>query len=127
MICIDSDCIIDALRGDEKAANMVIKHKDELVSTELNVFEVFIGIYLKKSEKEKLIAEDFFKDIEILSGENWGKKAAEIKSQLIKKGKEIDQNDCIIASIMLVNGCNKIITRNKNHFSRIEEIEVIEY
>ena len=40
MICLDSDCIIDFLRGKEEAIRIVERHKEELVSTEINIFEV---------------------------------------------------------------------------------------
>ena len=53
MICLESDIIIDFLRGKEKAINTVNKLKDEIITTEINAFEVFYGIYLKKEINEK--------------------------------------------------------------------------
>ncbi|MEK6856911.1 MAG: type II toxin-antitoxin system VapC family toxin [Nanoarchaeota archaeon] len=128
MICIDTDCIIDFLKEKKEAVNLVNKFKDEIVTTEINVFEVFIGLYTNDRylEEEKATTR-FFDSIEILEMKGWGKKTAEILANLIRRGNIIEENDCFIASIMLVNGCNRIITRNKKHFSRINGIEPIGY
>ena len=129
MICVDSDCLIDFLNGKEDAINIFKKYMGQIVTTEVNLFEVFFGIYIKKhvNEKDKKSAELFFDSIPILSVNDWGKNAAINLTNLIKKGKTIDQNDCFIASIILNSGFNKIITRNVKHFSRISSLEVITY
>ncbi|WP_321423581.1 PIN domain-containing protein [uncultured Methanobacterium sp.] len=49
-----------------------------------------------------------------------------IYADLIKKGKEIELNDCIIAASSLSVGIEKIITRNKEHFNRIDGIVAFE-
>ena len=129
MICVDSDCIIDFLRGKKEAVEIIKKYKDELAATEINMFEIFTGIYAKRefSEKEENEAKQFFDSLNIFYIDGWGIKAAKIFSDLLKIGKMMDQNDCFISAIMLVNGCNKIITGNVKHFSRIKGIEVISY
>ncbi|MBI2672539.1 type II toxin-antitoxin system VapC family toxin [Candidatus Woesearchaeota archaeon] len=129
MICIDSDCIIDFLRGNKEAIEVIKKYKDEIATTEVNIFEIFSGIYLRDniSEREEEITKQFFTSLNILYIDGWGIKAAKIFSSLVKEGKMIDQNDCFISAIMLVNGCNRIITRNIKHFSRIKGIDVISY
>lgn len=54
-------------------------------------------------------------------------KAAEIYDILESKGNIIDDNDILIAGIMLSNGITKILTRNINHFEKIASINVIKY
>ncbi len=128
MICIDSDCIIDFLNGNKEAKNVIERYKEDIATTEINVFEVFFGIYNKKFNKnEEEIALSFFETIKILCNNNWGRNAAKILSDLAKKGKMIGQNDCLISAIMLKNNCNIIITNNKQHFSRIDDVKVISY
>ncbi len=46
---------------------------------------------------------------------------------MISNGNLIDSNDILIAGIMLSNGIIKIITRNVNHFEKIESLEIINY
>ena len=54
-------------------------------------------------------------------------RAAEIYDVLESKGLRVDDNDVLIAGIMLTNGIKRIITKNVKHFERIESIEVLEY
>ena len=46
MILLDSDCIIDFLKAKEKAVEIISKNKDNITTTEINKFEVFLGAYL---------------------------------------------------------------------------------
>ena len=130
MICIDSSCIIDFLNGDENAKNIINKYFNEIVTTEINTFEIFLGIYQQKKidTQEEASAEAFFNEIVVLSyGIDCGRNSARLLANLKKNGREIEQNDCHIFSIMAANGCDKIITRNKKHFERIKGIKVISY
>ena len=129
MICIDSDCIIDFLAGEKEAVDILNNYKDEVVTTEVNAFEVFLGIYASKdiNKKHEETAEAFFKSVEVINISGWGIKAAKIFAKLMRQGRALEQNDCLIAAIALANGCNSIITRNAKHFSRIEGIKVICY
>ena len=130
MICADSDFIIDLLRGEKEAIDKLRKYGSNLVTTEISVFEVFYGIFSKKiiSKHEDSSASSFFNDIDVLSlGQGAGKLSAKIYSDLVKKGKIIEQNDCLISSIMIKNDCDTILTRNVKHFKRIKGIKVEEY
>ena len=68
MICLDSDFIIDYLKGKKEVVAALEKHEETLVTTEINVFEIFFGIYRNKefSERERLVARDFFGSLEVL-------------------------------------------------------------
>ncbi|MFH1425708.1 MAG: type II toxin-antitoxin system VapC family toxin [archaeon] len=130
MICLDSDCIIDFLKGKKEAIEAIKRYNNQLFTTEINLFEIFFGIYNQKeiSEKEKLTAEEFFDAISTFSfSRGCGEISARILSSLEKKGLRIDQNDAFTASIILRNGFDKILTRNKKHFSRIKNLKVITY
>lgn len=130
MICIDSDCIIDFLKGKKEAIEIVNQYKDEITTTEINIFEVFFGVYSRKQtdKEEEESTRLFFDSMEILdSNKRWGIRAAKILGNLVKEGKVIEQNDSLIASIMLSNDCNKIVTKNEKHFSKIKGIEVMTY
>lgn len=130
MICIDSDGIIDYLKGKKEAIEIIREYANEIVTTELNVFEIFYGIYANKnfSEKEEASANAFFNSIKVLPFDKpCGKIAAKIFASLSLIGKPIEQNDCFIAAIILRNGFDSIITRNKEHYSRIKDLKVISY
>lgn len=129
MKCLDSSIIIDILKGIDDATSKIEKLGDEeICSTIINLIEISIGVYLKKDINyeeqinkvqtlfDKLYLLNFNYDSAILS--------AKIAADLIKDGKQIDANDCSIAAIMLANGINTIITRDKEHFRRIKGIKV---
>lgn len=94
-----------------------------------SIFLVFFGLYAnnKTAKGEEERTELFFDTIQILQLGGWGKIAAKTLRKLIRKGELVEQNDCLISAIMMANSCNKIITRNKKHYLRIEGIEVITY
>jgi predicted nucleic acid-binding protein len=54
-------------------------------------------------------------------------KTAKIYDVLESQGKTIDDNDILIAGIMLANGIKKLITKNVRYFERIVDIELITY
>ena len=54
-------------------------------------------------------------------------KAGEIAASLMTEGKKIEETDCMIAAIAIVNGIDKIVTANKAHYERITGIKVITY
>ena len=90
MICLDSSCIIDFLNGNENARNIVFKHINEAVTTEINAFEIFLGIYQQKdiNPQEEATAESFFNQIVVLSyGKDCGRNSAKLLSNLKKDGK----------------------------------------
>ena len=130
MICLDTDVIIDYLKGKQDAVDVIKEYAGEVITTELNVFEVFHGIYLRNYsiEKEKEIADSFFNSLDVLPfDEGCGELGAKITAELVKKGKLIEQNDCLIAAIILKSRFDKIITKNNKHFSRIRGLKVIGY
>lgn len=130
MICLDSDFIIDFLKGKPSAVKFAQEHSDSFVTTEINVFEIFLGVFNKQfiGERERKFAEEFFDSIPKLPfGKNCGKLSAKLISNLIKSGKTISQNDVLIASILLENNVDSIVTGNSKHFSEIKGIKVISY
>ena len=48
-----------------------------------------------------------------------------IYAELMKKGEEIELNDCLIAATSLSLGIHEIVTRNIDHFNRIENIRAV--
>jgi len=44
---------------------------------------------------------------------------------LMKKGEEIELNDCPIAATSLSLGIHEIVTRDTDHFNRIENIRAV--
>ena len=131
MKALDSTFIIDFLRNDAKAIKKATEIQQELiVTTAINHFEVLLGIHLSKENKERRLQsfEEFMENIAIYPLDTKAsKKASEVAATLIKSGKTIEELDYLIAGILLNNSCTTIITRNTDHFKRIEGINVESY
>lgn len=135
MIMLDTAACIDYLNGDPNIEEVIFQSNQILNTTTITVYEINIGL----ERTRRKISEERYKSlykkwIEFLSGLQIyslgikeAQKAAQVYDKLDIKGEKIDDNDILIAGIMLSNGIKKILTRNKSHFERIEGIEVIEY
>ena len=129
MICLDSSFIIDFIRNDENAILKLDSLKHEvLVTTGINVFEVFFGLYAKGRHKDIDHIKEFFDNLNIIDlTRDSAMIASKIGADLVKTGKIIELNDILISGIIIANGCNKVLTKNKEHFSRINGLNVISY
>jgi len=127
-VFIDTSIFVDCLR-----TNSVTSSKDFLETLEgsnngftssIVVAELSVGAYLSKKtdalEKTlKIISTtsviDLDKEIAILGGK--------IYSNLIREGKEIELNDCLIAATAVSYGIKKVVTRNIDHFNKIKDLK----
>jgi predicted nucleic acid-binding protein len=130
MIGIDTSAIIDMFKEEKLLLEVLKNINDEIISTIVNYQEVLFGLDLLNPKHliEFNYYESFFNEMEIMSlSKKASQKSAEISWYLKKKGIIIDNFDCMVAGILLVNGINEIITRNKKHFEHIPGLKVISY
>lgn len=135
MIILDTNACIDYLNGSDEIQKVITEQEDFIYITSITVYEVKIGLErTKRKISEKRYNElykiwvEFISSMEIFTlGYKEAEKAAEIYDILELKGNGIDDNDILIAGIMLSNGITKIITRNVKHFEKIETLEIIKY
>lgn len=130
MIGLDTTAIIDLFREDLNLKEILEKIDEPLVTTELNYIELVFGIdhENKRAQLEEEYYDEFFNSILSFNiTRQVSKKASQIFWNLKKIGRTIEQIDCVIAGILLTNGVQKIITRNKKHFENIKGLEVISY
>jgi tRNA(fMet)-specific endonuclease VapC len=130
-VCLDTTLLIDHLRGLPDAVQKSSELKEAasyLCTTSINAFELYIGAERSRHPRGLAALEGLLADIQILTfGKDAAQKAASIIANLMRKGKTIEMRDALIAGCMLKNGCTSIVTRNVSDFSRIEEMQVIEY
>lgn len=128
MYCLDTNIIIDFLRGNEESINGVktILMKGEIFITPISLCEIYKGIYLYDNIEEELrIFDEVLTWLNILDFNKevckaFGKEYARLK----KIGKLTQEFDLMIASFVKVNNLI-LITRNKKHFENINiKIEV---
>lgn len=121
--CIDTNIIIDYLRGDVTLQKKIALEKNNLYITHITLCELYKGAYLDKDPAkvipflqrflQTLRVIDFTEEACILYGR--------IHAELRKKGKPTPEGDIMIASVALSNDC-VMVTRNKKHFASIPEL-----
>ncbi len=129
---VDTTFLIDLLRGDATARQKAIELDQEgtVCTTEANVYELVQGISHKAPDKERAMRE-----LEMLLvrlsvfplGREAATRAGQISARLMAEGRMTDDVDCLVAGILLANGCETIVTRNVKHFERISELAVERY
>ena len=128
MILLDSTFLIDLIRG-KKETLKIINSKESLLTTQINMYEVIKGLFLKNITSSKFVEIiEMFNNIKVLPLDDSAViKSAEIYADLTKKGIEIHNFDCIIAGTALSKGINTIVTKNADHFKRIKELKIEAY
>lgn len=130
--CLDTTILVDLERGRQSAYDLIeslVSKSYILVTTAVNVFEMSYGAH--KSMKSKKNLEGLIALIEDLAIWDFNKESGFLSGKLLheaeSKGETIGFRDIFIASIALVNGCQRVVTRNKKDFERIPGIRVIAY
>lgn len=125
--CLDTNIIIDVLRGDEslrsKIASLAPEH---LCVTPLILAELFKGAYLAERQAEALkLVEEFTHSMDALE---FTEQACKIYGQryaeLAKQGKLAQEFDLMIASIAIAHNA-ALITRNSKDFVNIKGLKVV--
>ncbi len=131
MYCADTTFLIDILKQNPDAAALAHKIEGEyLITTAINSFELLSGAYGELHRHPAAVdkAHELLEVFSVLPLTQEGiERAAQAMGELLRKGRPIEASDCLAIGISLSHGCKKIITRNKEHFARIPDIEVITY
>lgn len=128
MYCLDTDVIVDFLRGKHATAEKIKKISSALTTTCLNVCELYKGAYLSKMpENEKAIIDEFLKKINILNFDNkscdlYGRNFALLRG----RGRPTQELDLLIACMCISNN-QILVTGNKKHFSNIPDLKLDEW
>jgi len=121
MYLIDSDFLIDFLKNKKETVSLISSlNSGELHVSIVSVGEILEGVPQKEIKKYLKFFSNFIIiniDIPIII------KFAEIRRELRKKGKLLDNFDLLIASTCLSRNL-KLITGNKKHFNRINGLKI---
>ena len=126
MYLIDTDHIIDYLKGKEGTVNLLQSLFSEgLYISIISVAEIYEGIEgSKNKQRTEESFEDFLEGAIVLSiNKEVCKKFGEIRNDLRKRGELIGDFDILIASTAITSNL-QIITDNKSHFSKIKEARI---
>jgi tRNA(fMet)-specific endonuclease VapC len=124
LIVIDTDVIIDFFVDIAPGAEVVSEliSREEAALTSVSVFELYAGVKGKRRLRqiETLIRDLVIFPLDVVEAAMAGK----IYTQLKSKGQSIGTHDIFIASICIGNAL-PLYTRNVDHFSRIEGIQIV--
>lgn len=129
---LDTTVLIDALREDSGLQRLLPDLDEEgVATTEVNVFETLLGIYFDGGPRLSLRLDKthaMLQDLLILPLERGGAdRAAQIAAQLARDGRTIATGDALIAGILLDHGIQTIVTRDAEHFRRVQGLKVETY
>lgn len=123
--------IIDALRGDEDAIRYLDlierENRPERVSS-MTVLELYEAVPRLNApeERRRAILDVLDTRHSVVADGTVMPKAGKVSGSLRARGEEIDREDRIIGATALLND-DPVATRNRNHFERIDGIDVETY
>lgn len=120
MTVLDTDFLISILRG-KGASEITVDMIGDPKTTTINVFELYYGAKRSTKSEEALVkTNSLLKSMDILGFDRSAAlMAADIHAKLMNSGKTLDIQDVLIAGIVMANN-EEILTRNSEHFGRIE-------
>lgn len=125
---LDTSVIIDYLRGRGETVSTIEKLDGEVCSSFICLAELFEGVAREKESgpvEEKILG--FFGTFFEVFGldEDISRRFGEIRALLKNKGKILEDLDIFIAATCLANDL-VLVTGNKKHFSRVENLPIRE-
>ncbi|HLC84987.1 MAG TPA: type II toxin-antitoxin system VapC family toxin [Candidatus Nanoarchaeia archaeon] len=126
MIGLDSTFIIDLINGHAGARRRAQEIGDEpILVSSVAAFEIMLGIFQRNTPREPF--DEFLDNSDVIDVDrSVANKAAQLQSQLFKKGRPISIADLLIVASYLQNGCNRVLTRDAR-FDQIPGIVVERY
>jgi predicted nucleic acid-binding protein len=125
VIVVDSDVLIDALRGREPAATRIAVGLDSaaLATTTITAFELLGGARTRRTREhvERLLAGLSIFPFDADAAEA----AAAARRTLEREGQPIGMADYLIAGICLARS-TELLTRNRDHFERVPGLRLAE-
>lgn len=128
-VVLDTDVLVDFLRGKESAIQLVRKLKEErydIATTSINIFELSWGAYKLGKNRVRNVEELTDRLIILNLTAKEAIRAGEEIAYLESIGLAIDVRDLLIGVIARENGY-AVITGSIRHFNRIRGLEVLQY
>lgn len=131
MTLADTSFLVDVLRGDQAAQDLLQQWSDEGwgVSTSIvSLFELHRGLAMVDWPPKQLEAiKQVLQGLPLLPlDEEAAIIGGQLAGALYKQGNAIDPEDCMIAGIAVRNATS-VVTRNVKHFERVVGLQVQSY
>ena len=112
----------------EKTIRQLLQSGEILVTSRVNIAEIYCGVELASDRPNELKAmRDFLAWIGVLElDDKAARHFAMIRAELQRRGKMVGDMDTLIGGIALANG-HSVVTRNVSHFTPMPGVKVIGY
>ena len=138
VLFVDTDVLIGILHESIDSVDLasIFSQYEQIATTSANIYELYFGYYQleyskqkvskKKLEHERQALNNLVQDLIVYNmTSQTAIKSAEIYHQLVSQGKQIENFDCIIASIIIKSSHSDLLTGNINHFKRIKGLNLL--
>lgn len=126
-ICLDTNIVIDILRGNRETKEKINKlNRERFYTNPIIISELFKGAYGTNNPQEHITeVEDILLSLEVLPfNQEVCKIYGKIYQDLKKIGKPTNEFDLMIGCISLANNAT-LITRNPKDFANIKGLKII--
>jgi predicted nucleic acid-binding protein len=127
---LDTTFLVDLLHGSETVSERVtdLDTSGTPFVSSITVMELFEGVHLADmADAEHTAVTDLLTETnELPFDRECAMRAGEINASLVEFGSVIDETDVMIAATALVNDY-PVVTRNVDHFERVDGLEVVSY
>lgn len=127
----DTSFVVDLLRGDERATQLLAiieaERRPEKVSA-VTVLELYEGVRQSdapETEQRRVLSVLDSKHV-VAADHAVMRRAGTISGDLYSAGTPVDREDCVVAATALQAG-EPVVTRNADHFRRVDGLEVRTY
>ncbi len=126
MIVVDSDVLIDFLRGNPTAKNKLEElagRGETLTTTTINAFEVLRGEILNGDDASYAKAKEFLASFSPIQFDFMAAEvASDLYAELRKAGTPLELADLLIAATAQARDAT-LLTRNRKHFGRLKGLK----
>ena len=119
MLLADTDILIDFLRGNEKAIELVRENSENIFVSTITVTELYAGV---RNEKERDELDSFLSLFQIISIDGEIAKTAGLLKRSYTKSHNLGIADCLIAASAIANNA-KLKTLNTKHFPMFKNLD----
>ena len=127
---IDTDILFLFFRNNQNAVSnfkIYLKEHEKINLTIVTYYEIISGLKHRDALKQLDLFLKFASQNSILPlTEKSATISADLYARLRKAGQMLDDIDILIAGVAIANNL-ALVTRNKNHFERIEELKIADW
>lgn len=129
MYALDTNTVLDYFRGrGNVAARMLATPPGEVVLPAIVAYEVWVGVLGSQNARRRQEQyEQFLAAIEVLPFDSVaGRRAAELRQALERRGEGIGPLDTLIAATALAHNAT-LVTRNLREFGRVQGLKLVDW